>query len=66
MLIERECDHCNGEGIIHRDECGKCDGLGIFLTDLGDEVMAIIFRAQRRSERKKEDEAWCERMGDDL
>ena len=58
-LIEGLCDLCEGKGerpsgYGYADQCEKCDGLGIILTPLGQEVESIAWRQVRAIRRAKE------------
>jgi len=42
--LEKQCDYCNGEGIIDGDTCVVCKGDRQVLTEFGERVADLIDR----------------------
>lgn len=54
MLIEKICPKCEGDGEDKYEdcECRLCGGLGVIPTEIGEEVLSLIWRFDRLLKRK--------------
>ena len=59
-LFER-CTNCDGSGLIYwgdcQDKCDACNGQGVILTDLGEEVARVIELVLDRREKAEQEKA---------
>lgn len=44
LELEKQCENCNGEGIMDGDQCVVCRGERAVLTEFGERVMDFIDR----------------------
>jgi DnaJ-class molecular chaperone len=42
--LEKQCDYCNGEGVVDDAPCVVCKGGRMVLTELGERMVDLIDR----------------------